>query len=60
MQTKLLDGGRGFAAAPNPIQSYYNDERMKAEKRGEMTIIGYNVRNVVQLLEGIYYVSSKR
>ena len=38
--------------SPNPIQSYYNDVKMEAEKRGEVTLLGYRVRNVVQLLEG--------
>ena len=38
--------------SPNPIQSHYEDVKKEVIKRGEVTLLGYKVRSVVQLLEG--------
>lgn len=36
----------------NPIQSHYEEVKREVARRGEVTLLGYRVRNVVQLLEG--------
>jgi len=38
--------------SPNPIQSHYDAVKREALRRGEVTLLGYRMRNVVQLLEG--------
>ena len=38
--------------SPNPVQSHYKHVKREAKKRGEVTLLGYRIRNVVQLLEG--------
>jgi len=41
-----------FIIPPNPVQPHYKQVKKEAKKRGEVTLLGYRVRNVVQLLEG--------